>query len=110
MNYRFSSEAFNRIELFERAVVGKINCETGAPVWDSKDLNMGLLEVHLDMFGDVCRARSANIRSMHDIRAFFKGEVGLMELFSELVKTSSFFTPFQSQRAQRRGHSVDYAD
>ena len=70
-------------------MVGKINCETGAPVWDSKDLNMGLLEVHLDMFGDVCRAR--NIRSMHDIRAFFKGEVGLMELFSELVKTVKLF-------------------
>ncbi|CAL8359092.1 unnamed protein product [Arctogadus glacialis] len=60
LNYRFSSEAFNRIELFERAVVGKINCETGAPVWDSKDLDMGRLEVQLDMFGDVCKARSVN--------------------------------------------------
>ena len=89
LNNRFSSEAFNRIEPFKRAVVGKINCETGAPVWDSKDLNMGLLEVHLDMFGDVCRAR--NIRSMHDIRAFFKGEVGLMELFRELVRTVKLF-------------------
>ncbi|CAL8319585.1 unnamed protein product [Arctogadus glacialis] len=44
LNNRFSSEAFNRFELFECAVLGKINCETGAPVWDSKELDMGRLE------------------------------------------------------------------
>lgn len=106
-NYRFASEAFKRAQLTEHVMLAKIRGDTDTPAWDNtalcKDVDMGRLEIQLDMLGDTCRARSLTIRSMHDLKDFFTSEMGLKGLFSEVVKAIKVFytLPVTTCRAER---------
>ncbi|XP_063050675.1 zinc finger MYM-type protein 1-like [Engraulis encrasicolus] len=94
LNNRFS-EAFKRAQLTEDALLAKITGDTGTLDWDStalsKDVDVGRLEVQLEMLGDTCRARRLTIRSMHDLKEFFVSDVGLKGLFTEVVKAIQVF-------------------
>lgn len=98
LNNRFS-EAFKRAQLTEDALLAKITGDTGTLDWDStalsKDVDVGRLEVQLEMLGDTCRARRLTIRSMHDLKEFFISDVGLKGLFTEVVKAIQVFYTLQ---------------